>query len=186
MLDGAAQSAGDFRAVGVIVGEHGLQGSLKVLPLSDFPDRFNALRKVYLRRGEEIVGEDEVKRVRWAQSHLLVALHSVRTREDAVGLRGVELCVADADSWPLPKDVYYISDLIGFHGVSGSEVIGTLVGTQSGAQDILEFDGPHGNLLVPFVSEWVGNVDERARTIELLNWRRLIDSETLPADPADE
>ena len=44
----------DVRAIGVIVGAHGLQGTFKLASLSDFPERFEALRTVYLLRGETV------------------------------------------------------------------------------------------------------------------------------------
>jgi 16S rRNA processing protein RimM len=177
----------DLRTVGVIVGAHGLQGTFKLEPLSDFPERFQALRMVYLLRGETVLGRYQVKNLRWANALLLVTLKEIRTREEADELRGVELCVPDAESWELPEDVYYTSDLLGFTGIAeDGTVLGTLTEVHEGAQDILQFMKGEEELLVPFVREWVGQVDMEKRTIEILNWRRLNDSETIEPSPDND
>ncbi len=84
--------------------------------------------------------------------------------------------------------MYYVSDLRGFRvvGEDGTE-IGVLRDVLSGAQDILQIDHAGQELLVPLVAEWVGRIDTETRTMEILNWRRLIEPETLPgeAEPDD-
>ncbi len=173
-----------YRAVAVVVGEHGLQGTIRVLPLSDFAERFDALATVYFRRDNLMIGRDEVRQAKWAGKYLLVYLKKCRTREDAESLRGVELCVTEADSWVLPRDTYYTSDLIGFRALGDGRVIGELVAVHPGAQDILEFTGEHGEFMVPFVSHWVGMVDTTTRTFEILNWRSLLEPEEVsPCEP---
>jgi len=177
----------DLRTVGVIVGAHGLQGTFKLEPLSDFPERFQALRTVYLMRGETVLARCRVKNIRWANALLLVTLKEVRTREEADELRGAELCVPDSESWELPEDVYYTTDLLGFAGVAEDGTpLGILKEIHSGAQDILEFRRDEEEFLVPFVHEWVGRVDIENRTIEILNWRRLKESETIDPSPDDD
>jgi 16S rRNA processing protein RimM len=174
----------DLRAIGVVVGAHGLQGTVKLQSLSDFPERFSSLKAVTLRRGNEVLGPGHVKRIKWAGPYVLVSLTEYRTREAAEGLLGVEFCVADKHSWQLPEDVYYMSDLIGFTGVSEDGTrLGILRTIVSGAQDIFEFEREGESLLVPFVCEWVGRVNVVERTIEILNWRSLLESDTVEPSP---
>jgi 16S rRNA processing protein RimM len=174
----------DLRTVGVVVGVHGLQGTLRVAPLSDFPERFAVLHTVYLMRGETVLGAREVKRVKWMKDVLLITLREVTKREEAEELRGVEICVPESEAWQLPENVFYTHELIGFAVVGDDDaVIGTLTGVVEGAQDTLIVETPAGELLVPFVHEWVGEVNAERRTIEVLNWRRLAESEELPPSP---
>ena len=174
----------DVRAIGVIVGAHGLQGTFKLASLSDFPERFEALRTVYLLRGETVLAQCTIKSIRWASAQLLVTLREIRTREEAERLSGAELCVEESETWELPKDVFYSSDILGFSGIAeDGTALGELTEIHSGAQDILQFEKDGHELLVPFVSEWVGGVDVQKRTIEILNWRRLIDAENIEPSP---
>ena len=182
--DDAGLSPEDLHTIGLITGVHGLQGTLRVAPLSDFPERFAALRRVYLMRDGLVLGEYEVKRIKWMQAQLLVTLREVTKRENAELLRGAEFCVPEAETWPLPENVYYITELIGFGIVAeDGTAIGKLTDVVEGAQDTLVVTTPQGELLVPFVQEWVGEVNPERRTIQVLNWRRLTDSEEIPESP---
>ena len=171
----------EMRTIGVVVSSHGLQGTLKVESLSDFPERFEAIKSVYLVQNGGTPLSYQIKRVKWAGQFILLTLHELTTRTEADKLRGAELCVALKDSWKLPEDVFYISDLLGFHGVGedGTQ-LGELKETLAGAQDLLLFEGEKGELLVPFVSTWVGKVDPAARTIEILNWKQLVEAVEAP------
>ncbi len=184
--DEAGLSPEDLRTIGVITGVHGLQGTLRVAPLSDFPERFAALRTVYLMRDGLVLGEHQVKRVKWMQAQLLLTLREVTKRENADLLRGVEVCVPESETWPLPENVYYTTELIGYTVVAEDGMtIGTLTDVVEGAQDTLVVTMPNGELLVPFVHEWVGEVNTEQRTIQILNWRRLTESEEIPESPED-
>jgi 16S rRNA processing protein RimM len=176
----------EYRAVGHVVGVHGLQGTLKVTPLSDFAERFDALATVFFLRGDEVLAQHVVKKVRWGSHHLLISFRDLTTREAAEALRDTDLCVPEEESWALPEGVYYSSDLIGFRGIGeGAVDLGSLVMIREGAQAILEFANGQTELLVPFVREWVGKVDLQARTIEILNWRELSGGEEISPEPGD-
>jgi 16S rRNA processing protein RimM len=173
-------SPDELRTIGVVVGAHGLQGALKLKPLSDFPERFLALTRVYLKRADKIVGDAHVKRVRLAATHIHLTLHEVTTRQDAEALTGVEVCVPESETWPLPENVYYVSDLVGFAaiGEDGTK-IGVLRGVLSGPQAIFEIVQGGREFLVPFVDDWVGTIDLANHSIEILNWRRLFSAESI-------
>jgi 16S rRNA processing protein RimM len=176
----------DLRTIGFVVGVHGLQGGLRVAPLSDFPERYAALRIVYMKRDERVTGCFTVKRSKWMKDVVLVNLREITRREDAEELRGAEICVLESDAWPLPENVYYRDDLTGFQVVDeGGIKIGELTGVVEGAQDILVIHTPAGEVLVPFVSQWVGDVDIEKRTIHILNWRDLTDVEEIPPGSDD-
>ena len=64
--------------------------------------------------------------------------------------------------------------------------VGTLAGVLEGAQDTLIVATPAGELLVPFVRAWVGEVNTETRTIEIFNWRRLTDNEEIPPAPESD
>jgi 16S rRNA processing protein RimM len=180
-------TADELRAVGIVAGTHGVHGTLKLEPLSDFPERFGALRRVYLKREETVLACMHVHHVLWAGRQVLITLEEITTPERGREFRGVELCVAERDAWKLPQDTYYISDLRGFRAVdeSGAE-IGILVDVLSSAQHVLQIDCRGQELLVPFVAEWVGRVNSDQRTIEILRWRELMEPETPEGEAAPD
>ena len=92
-------TAGDaFVAIGTILKPHGIHGEMRVRPLSSFPERFQALKEVYLRGGmrcEKFV----VAGVRPHKQFLLVKLEGVRTLEEAEAWRGADLAVPPDQVW---------------------------------------------------------------------------------------
>ena len=183
----AGVSPEDLRTIGIVAGVHGLQGTLRIASLSDFPERFAALRDVYLKREELVLGVYQVKRVKWLKEHVLLTLREITTRDAAELLRGAELCVPESETWPLPENVFYVSELIGYRVIGDDgTAIGELTSVLEGAQDTLIVTTPGGTeMLVPFVHEWVGEVNAEQRTIQVLNWRRLTESEEIPSSPED-
>jgi 16S rRNA processing protein RimM len=173
----------ELRIIGVITAPHGLQGTVKVISLSDFPERFLHLKSCYLRRKDDSIVEAIATNAKFAGRYVFLTLDISRSRDEADAIRGCEICVAEKDSWPLPSDTYYISDIIGFKAISedGRE-LGRLSGIIRGAQDILQIEGPKGELLVPFVKEWVGPVNVPDKRILILNWHLLADSALLEDD----
>lgn len=175
----------DLRTIGVIVGVHGLQGAVKIAPLSDFPDRYFALERVYLKRNEVIVSENRVKRVRWAGNTVHLAVREITSRDAAQTLIGSEVCIPDSETWELPEDVFYVTSLLGCAvvGDDGTK-LGIVKSVLDGPQSILEIRDGVKEYLVPFVADWVGTVDCEAKLIVILNWQRLISPEIV--DGADE
>jgi 16S rRNA processing protein RimM len=184
----AREDVPELRTIGVIVGTHGLDGTLKITPLSDFPERFDALDSVYLSREGERPRPDRVSRVRWSGGSVLITVKGVSDREAAREWRGAELCVREEETWKLPPDVYYVTDLLGFVAIGQDhQQIGVLRNVIRGAQDILEIEREgEESFLVPFVRQWIGRVDTDARTIEILNWRDLAAPEIAESDPDDD
>jgi 16S rRNA processing protein RimM len=177
-----------LRTIGIVVGAHGLQGSLKVESLSDFPERFGVLQTVFLVQNADVLGEFSVKSCRWSNKYVILTLREIQDRVGAEAMRSAELCVRGEDSWPLPANAYYTSDLIGFNGVDEhGDFIGQLIKIIDGAQAIFEFERADGStFLVPFVNEWVGKVDTENRRIGLLNWKLLANPETIEPDDEDD
>lgn len=164
----------ELRTIGVIVAPHGLQGSVRVDPLSDFPERYLRLKNCLLRRKDSSIEKLAISRVQLATRQILVTFEKVCTREDAEILRGCEICVPDEESWTLPEDTYYISDIVGYKAIAeDGQTIGHLAEVIRGAQDIFRIQYQDGEILVPFVEAWVGEINTEAGTIVVRNWQAL-------------
>lgn len=94
--------------IGKVGAPHGVRGELKITPLTDFPDRFNDLKKVFA--GNELLTVDTV---RYHNQTVLIKFAEYPVREDAAKLTGRHLSVDRADAVPLEEGQYYIGDIIG-------------------------------------------------------------------------
>ncbi len=146
-------------AIGQVLGAHGYKGEVRVDPLTDFPERFFALKWVYL--GEER-RRREVQSVRNHDRFFLVKLEGIRDEEEAHSLCGSYLFLPRQQLVPLPPDQFYIWQL------EGLEVF-TTCGQPLGfveevlirpANDVYVVRAKDGRqLLVPALKEVVVEVD---------------------------
>lgn len=118
-----------------------MRGEIKVLPLTDDPERFLDLARVFL---DETGGEAlAVRAARTREGYAYLCLAGVEDRDAAEALRGRELFVPRAEAAPLPEGRYYIADLIGMQVVdeAGRE-LGRLADVmQAGGNDVYEVRG---------------------------------------------
>ena len=161
--------------IGRVVRPHGIRGELRIEPLTDFPERFQGLDRVYLDRPAGGRWWD-VTGARPVQLGWLLKLDGLDNPEDGAAWRGAQLMLPRAEAVPLPEDVYYIDDLRGLSAeASDGTVIGTVREVFSAGQDILEIVRPDGkDFLVPLVKAWVPEVDLARRRLVVANWEALL------------
>ncbi len=142
--------AGGRLVVGLVRGVHGLQGAVRVEPLSDDPARFEP--------GSRLCPEGSTRRltVAWSQADgpgILVRFREVTTREAADTLRDTYL-EADAPAASPGPDEYWWHEVIGATATTLSgEVLGTVedIFRAGGGEVYVVRGGPRGELLVPAV-----------------------------------
>ena len=146
-------------SVGKVVRPHGLKGEVKVEPLTDWPERFEVYRSLYLE-GEK-GGWVDVERGRVQGRHVILKLQGVDDREGAGALREVVLKIRRRECPPLEEGSYYIFDLVGstVRTVEG-EAIGTVVDVlRMPAQDVFVVDMEGREVLIPAVKAFIKDVD---------------------------
>ncbi|RPH88653.1 MAG: ribosome maturation factor RimM [Chroococcales cyanobacterium metabat2.561] len=173
--------------IGTIVAPQGLEGELRVLSVSDFPERFQKrgirgiqetqggeIREITLLRGRELPGKNVY----------VIKLEGVENREQAEALRGYKLWANKLEKPRLKADEYHVSELVNlevYHHLTG-EKIGVVVDILWAGNDILAVQleanlasvkkqspsaDSKATALVPFVKEIVPLVDLKAARIEI-------------------
>jgi 16S rRNA processing protein RimM len=160
----------DLLVVGRVVAAQGLAGEVRVLPLSDFPERFTtagwrwlrvrggaprdaAPRAVALLRGRQLPGKDLY----------VVRLAGVDDRAAAEALVNQELLVDAAERPPLEPGEFHWLVLKGLEVrlLPGGEALGRVTDLIHAGNDLLEvelLDPPGRRLLIPFVPAIVPEV----------------------------
>ena len=147
-----------FYRIGVIVRPHGVHGAVKVEPLTDSSRRFRNLADAYLEmHGEIHPVQLVVSSV--APDAVLLTVNGYETPEQANALRGAYLCVDRAHRVTLPKDTYFVTDLIGCDTFdTDGNAFGKLTEVyETGANDVYEIE--HGKLMVPALKRVLAEVD---------------------------
>jgi 16S rRNA processing protein RimM len=102
-----------FVAVGRISSPHGIDGSVKVISLTDFKERFQPATKFFLAPPLTSLSLLTIERVESKGDFFYVKFKEVKTREDAEELRGRYLQVPRSESPKLSKGSYWIYEIIG-------------------------------------------------------------------------
>ena len=105
--------------VGQVMGAYGVDGAVKVLPLTDFEDRFDP--------GASLVLDGCAHQVEWSRAGhpgLVVKLHGIDNRTLAELFRGRYLEVPEGDRRELEPGRFYYSQVVGLAVItqSGDEI----------------------------------------------------------------
>jgi len=102
----------DLVSIGVIRGAYGLRGEVRVAPLTDFPERFDKMEKVFVV-GSGVRALMNVENTRTANQTILFKFQGIDSRETAEGMRGQHLMIPENEVYPLPEGSYYHFQLKG-------------------------------------------------------------------------
>lgn len=148
--------------IGAVTAPHGVRGEVRVLPLTDFPDRFFDLKRVFLLTGRSRT-EYRVQGVKGLTRGLfLLKLEGIERREDAERLRRAEVQVPRSEAVPLPPGMFYVFDLVGARVVTtGGEELGRLKDVlPNPANDVYVVEREDGReILIPGVRHIVLSID---------------------------
>lgn len=95
--------------IGKIGAPQGVRGEVRVIPLTDFPERFRELKTALLDDGTSL----PIASVRYHQQFVLLKFRGMDNRNDIEHLRGRLIKVERKDLVQLPDGHYYIFDIIG-------------------------------------------------------------------------
>lgn len=143
--------------VGIVIGLHGLRGDLKVRPLPTGDLALPGAREVALKDSEgRLVAYRVVRNSRHKQNFLL-RLEGLESLAAVEPLVGASVFMAQAKLPKLPDDQFYWTDIEGFEVVDRQlGPLGRIVGMfTTPAHDILEVDGPRGEILIPAVEPFL-------------------------------
>ena len=149
----------DYLLIGEITKPQGVQGELKLRPITCDPARFEGMTYAFVEEGGKYRRVNiSVRRV--GADAIFFRMEGVNTRNDAEEMRGTLLYIDRAHAVELDEDSAFICDLIGLKGVltDGNE-IGELIDVmQPGGNDVYVFNGPLGEVLVPALKSVVHEV----------------------------
>ncbi len=153
-----SRASSEYVVVGRIGPAHGLKGDVFVEPRTDEPERRFAPGAV-LRAGTR---ELTVLGSRTHSGRLVVRFEGVADRSTAEAARGLELSVqVDPTERPEDPEEFYDHQLVGLTVVTADGVaVGEVDRVQHGAaQDLLVIRTPEREVLFPFVTQLVPEVD---------------------------
>ena len=154
--------------IGRIGAPHGIHGEVRVIPLTDFADRFEQLEEVMA--GDELL---HIEAVKYHKQFVLLRFKEYPMREDVMRLNGRLLTVPRSEAMPLEEGEYYTFDIV---GLSVETQEGKLLGKveqvlRTGSNDVFVVRTEDGKeLLIPALKRVVKeiNIGEGRMVVEPL------------------
>lgn len=150
-----------YITIGKIVNTQGHRGEVRVIPLTDFPERFSAMDKAFI----ELNGQTKLINIEKTYPHkkfIIIKFAGINDMNAAETLKNAKLLIPRDELMPLPEDTFYIFDIVGV-GVFTEE--GRYLGQvqdvlQTGANDVFIVEGETTRpLLIPALKQVVRDVD---------------------------
>lgn len=158
--------------IGKIIGAHGIKGEIKVFPLTDNVRRFNKLKKCYVGKEDADGKLYEVSKARVDRGNALLTFAGIDDRDEAEKLKGLFISVDREDAVKIPKDRYFIVDLIGLDVIDDERgSLGKISDVwNTGANDVISVKrSGKKELLIPFLKSccYETNIEEGYMKVRL-------------------
>jgi len=157
MTQSSQSAAKNNIVIGKIGAPHGVHGELKVVPITDYPERFKGMKKVFVD-GDAM----DIKSVRYQNDRILMTFSGYDSREKAATLTGRILSVERTDAVPLEEDEYYTFDILGLTvETEDGKILGNVTDVlQPGSNDVYVVESPESDepILIPALKSVVKKI----------------------------
>lgn len=153
--------------VGQVMGAYGVEGAVKVMPLTDFNERFDA--------GSNLLLDGSAHEVEWSragQPGLVVKLRGIENRTVAELFRGRYLEVPESDTKALEEGRFYHRQVVGLSAVTQSgRGLGVITEVlERPANDVWVSKEGSIEHLIPAVKDAIVDVDVKAGRVVVADW----------------
>lgn len=150
-----------YLKVGQIINTHGVNGELKIYPLTDDIKRFKKLKHVFIKSDNNYI-EYDILSVKFINQLVIIKLSGIDDMDKALELKKEYLYIDRKNAVKLPEDSYFIADLIGMDVITQEGVvIGSIASVFStGSNDVYEIkDNTGKSFLIPAIKDVIKKVE---------------------------
>ena len=139
----------------------GLRGELVAELLTDFPERFDNLTRVFAVCGDNKTSEIEIEKFWFQKNRIVFKFKGIDSIEAAEKWRNCEICVPESEAVELEKDEFFDWEL---ENCTVETIGGAKIGVvqelmRTGATEILVVEGAEKEYLIPFAETICVEVD---------------------------
>lgn len=155
-----------YLRVGKILNTHGIKGTLKILSLTDYEERFEELKWVYIQGYDEKFYINEIK---YRPKDLLLSFKDYDDINKVEKFKGKYILIDESQKRDLPEDTYYIADIIGLDVFTmEDEYLGKVIDIlQTGSNEVyvIADEKSKKEILIPAVKEFMPEISLEKRRI---------------------
>ena len=159
----------EFITIGKVVSTRGNKGEVNILPLTDSTNRFKNLVTVFLRNNNSQTTLN-IEKIRIKENTVILKLKDIESIEEAKIIVGSFLEVERKNAVKLPKDTYFIFEIIGLEVYTENNIfLGKVENVIStGSNDVYIVKGKNKKeLFIPAIREVVKNVNIEKKRITI-------------------
>jgi 16S rRNA processing protein RimM len=167
----------EYLIIGQLVNTHGVKGELKATALTDDPQRFLDLKWVYIDK-KGTLEKYFISGVKFLNHFVVLKFEGIDTIEAAEKLKGYYLKIDRANAVKLPKDSYFITDILGMQVYNeNNELLGKLTDIiHTGSNDVYIVKNQEGKeILIPALKSVVKEILLDDRRISVVLPKGLLD-----------
>ncbi|MBF0289518.1 MAG: 16S rRNA processing protein RimM [SAR324 cluster bacterium] len=158
----------DYTWIGTIVNCHGIQGEVKINPLTDTPEYYLKTTCFFIEQADNLF-PFQVEKMRLYKNQWFVKFATIDERDAAETFRKSRVMLEDTELRPLEEGEFFLHQIIGsqvqdLEGKLLGEVIEVL---QTGANDVYSVAGAQHTFLVPAVPDIVKEINIEQKTIHI-------------------
>jgi 16S rRNA processing protein RimM len=168
----------EYLIIGQLVNTHGVKGELKATALTDNPERFKKLKWVYIEKQKDTLEKIKITGVKFFKQLVILKFEGIDSIEAAEKLKGLYLKVDRENAVKLPKDSYFITDIIGLDVYDENNILlGKLADIiQTGSNDVYTVKNDTGNeILIPALKSVVKEISLQTGRISVILPKGLLD-----------
>ncbi|MFA5340480.1 MAG: ribosome maturation factor RimM [Clostridia bacterium] len=163
--------------IGKIIGAHGLNGEIKIYPITRDASNFHSIEKIIIQNKDYVV-----KSVKFINNLLAIALEGITDRTKAETLIGEFISIRREDALPLEEGSYYMTDIIGCSAFENNIFIGIIDDIiETGSNDVYVINGEKGKyrqqILLPAIKSVIISIDIKEKIINISIPKGLLDDE---------
>ena len=154
--------------IGKVLKPQGIKGEVKAEVITSFPEHFNDLTGLYIKKEEYEILEIESRR--FSKNFVFLKFKEIQTRSDAETLRNAYLYIPEEELHTLEEDEFYTHQLIGLKVFSDENVyIGEILEVESyPVNDVLIVKGSNKEEhLIPVVKDIVREIDVESQKVTI-------------------
>lgn len=161
--------------IGKIVNTQGVKGDVRVVPITDEPERFLKLKVALVDNGKS-KKEYSIENIWFHKTFVIIKFKGIDDMTAAEKLKGTSIKIDRKDAIPLEENEYYISDLYDMDVYTDEGeylgIINDIIFTAS--NDVYEVKNNDTTILLPAIKQCILNVNinERKMTVHMMEGLR--------------
>lgn len=152
----------DYLSVGKVLSAFGVKGEVAVAPATDWPERFYALKRVFVKDQGGSLKEHAVEGCRFHKNRVLLRLRGVEDRSSAEKMRGLDLWIPRSEAVRLPEGHRFLGEIVGKRVcTTAGEALGTVRAIlRTGSNDVyVTATDQGGEILIPATREVIQSLE---------------------------